>query len=213
MHMQAEADRRHAAHLHASMHTAPSAYTSSGTHPTGSAGSHVSQPHAVVLSPHRAHCAALRTCLAHFMRPSGSGTFPAAMHQQHNSGLASTHGSLGHVQQRFVTVVDTVEKLQGQEAPIVIYSACVSDVGSLAKSSEFYTSLQRANVAFTRTQQRLIVVVSQSMLAYAPADSAQYDSMALWKELRRKCMQPVTHGSVLGQNGVPVNVQVLTCTL
>lgn len=152
---------------------------------------------AVVLSPHVAQCAALRTRLAQYMLgpaltvdPATYGCHKAMLDEAlwasleaaglstgASDGSTAEQDGRGGAAKRFIRVVDTVEKLQGQEADIVVYSACVSDAAALAKAGDFYANLRRANVAFTRTRQRLIVVASRSMLAHAPSAMDQYNQV------------------------------------
>jgi hypothetical protein len=86
-----------------------------------------------------------------------------------------------------VDVVDTVERLQGGERPTIIVSATASDSSAISASAEFILDLNRSNVAFSRAQERLIVVCSESLLNHIPAELEQYDSTLLWKSLRQIC--------------------------
>lgn len=86
-----------------------------------------------------------------------------------------------------VDVIDTVERLQGGERPTVIFSATVSDPSAIAANVEFILDLNRSNVAFSRSQQRLIVICSEELLNFIPADLAQYEESLLWKSLRSLC--------------------------
>lgn len=153
---------------------------------------------AVVLSPHVAHCAALRTRLAPFllhspptMTPQEYGRYKEIMDTFVRSPFeevdrsAEKGGKEGTQAQprvsdnprRFIRLVDTVEKLQGQEADIVIYSACASNGAALSKAGDFYANLRRTNVAFTRSKQRLIVVASRAMLSHAPLSVELYNEV------------------------------------
>lgn len=80
-------------------------------------------------------------------------------------------------------IVDTVEKLQGDERPCVIYSA-VGDARLLAKGAGFLIDRRRINVALTRAERRLIVVCSKAQLSHVPADAGLYEEMQTWKRLR-----------------------------
>jgi len=84
-------------------------------------------------------------------------------------------------------VVDTVERLQGGERKVIIYSAAVSSPSALMDLQEFILDVTRTNVAFSRAQEKLIVVVSQSVLDYVPVEEEQYEDAVLWKSLRRIC--------------------------
>ncbi|WP_338806706.1 AAA domain-containing protein [Pseudomonas chlororaphis] len=87
--------------------------------------------------------------------------------------------------------IDTVEKMQGGECPVVIVSATASDTAAITKNAAFILDLNRANVAFSRTQERLIVVCAKSLLDNVPADLENYESAMLWKAIRELCSRIV----------------------
>ena len=99
-----------------------------------------------------------------------------------------------HLQERLeeqldgpVDVVDTVERLQGGEAENIIVSATASDPTAIGLNEEFLLDLNRSNVAFSRTESRLIVICSQSLLNHIPPEVEDYNSAMLWKSLRSIC--------------------------
>jgi hypothetical protein len=104
-----------------------------------------------------------------------------------------------------IGVIDTVERLQGGERPTVIVSATASDPAAISSSAKFILDLNRSNVAFSRTQQRLIVVVSEALLNYIPAEYENYQSTMLWKSLRSICHSLVGTEDVNGHR-----VRILT---
>lgn len=104
-----------------------------------------------------------------------------------------------------VGVIDTVERLQGGERPTVIVSATASDPAAISSSAKFILDLNRSNVAFSRTQKRLIVVVSESLLNYIPAEYENYQSTMLWKSLRSICRAEIGNEDVNGHR-----VRILT---
>lgn len=104
-----------------------------------------------------------------------------------------------------VGVIDTVERLQGGERPTVIVSATVSDPSAIGARVDFILDLNRSNVAFSRAQERLIVVCSQALLDYVPVEVEHYESAMLWKSLRSLCRQLVATEVVDGHE-----VQILT---
>jgi uncharacterized protein len=56
--------------------------------------------------------------------------------------------------------VGTVDKFQGQEAPVIIYSLTTSAAEDAPRGMEFLYSLNRLNVATSRAQTAVIVVGS-----------------------------------------------------
>jgi hypothetical protein len=61
--------------------------------------------------------------------------------------------------------VDTVDKFQGQEAPVVIYSLATSSADDLPRNLEFLYRLDRLNVAISRAGGLAILVCNPSLLA------------------------------------------------
>jgi uncharacterized protein len=59
--------------------------------------------------------------------------------------------------------VGTVDKFQGQEAPVVIYSMASSSPADAPRGMEFLYSLNRLNVATSRAQCAVIVVASPAL--------------------------------------------------
>ncbi|WP_454289026.1 AAA domain-containing protein [Rhizobium arsenicireducens] len=85
------------------------------------------------------------------------------------------------------SIIDTVEKVQGGERPIIVVSGTESDPHSIGAAASFILNLNRANVAFSRTQERLIVVCAETLLDHVPSDLEDYESAMLWKSLRNLC--------------------------
>jgi uncharacterized protein len=54
--------------------------------------------------------------------------------------------------------VGSVDKFQGQQAPIVFFSLCASDANEISRGMEFLYNLNRINVAISRAQILAIVV-------------------------------------------------------
>lgn len=125
-----------------------------------------------VITPHRAQRSLLATRLAAHTGPGGP-----------------------------VGVIDTVERLQGGERPTVIVSGTVSDPTAVAANAGFVLNLNRANVAFSRVQDRLVVVCSRALLDHIPAEVEHYESAALWKALRDLCSEFVAEAEVGGHRG------------
>ena len=54
--------------------------------------------------------------------------------------------------------VGSVDKFQGQQAPIVFFSMCASDANEISRGMEFLYNMNRINVAISRAQSMAIVV-------------------------------------------------------
>ncbi len=69
------------------------------------------------------------------------------------------------LQSRFPNIRSgTVDKFQGQEAPIVIYSMCASSADECPRGIDFLFSRNRTNVAISRAKSLAIVVASTSLV-------------------------------------------------
>ena len=97
-----------------------------------------------------------------------------------------------------VDMIDTVERLQGGERPTILFSATESDPLVIAQHVEFILDLNRSNVAFSRTQERLVVICARSLLDYIPPEVEHYASALLWKHLRELCDGEVARAEIEG---------------
>ena len=64
--------------------------------------------------------------------------------------------------------VGTIDKFQGQEAPITIISMTSSDSDSLPRNREFFFSRNRLNVAISRAQVASIILFNPLLLDSSP---------------------------------------------
>ncbi len=72
--------------------------------------------------------------------------------------------------------VGSVDKFQGQQAPVVILSMCSSDANASPRGLSFIFSRSRLNVAISRAQALAIVVASPRL---ARANCTQIEHIAL----------------------------------
>ncbi|WP_410814340.1 AAA domain-containing protein [Micromonospora sp. 067-2] len=121
-------------------------------------------------------------------------------HRAHRSLLRAELDGLAAV-----SIVDTVERLQGGERPIVIVSGTASEVSAISASAEFLLDLNRSNVAFSRCKEKLVVVCARTLLDHVPAELDHYQNAVLWKSLRALCTRLVGEVETDGYQ-----VQVLT---
>src|SRR5262249_7372867 len=69
---------------------------------------------------------------------------------------------------------------------------------SIEANVEFILDLNGANVAFSRVQDRLVVVCSRTLLNHIPAEVEHYQSARLWKSLRELCSVLVAETEIRG---------------
>ncbi|MBL7212778.1 MAG: hypothetical protein ISS61_10405 [Desulfobacteraceae bacterium] len=75
-------------------------------------------------------------------------------------------------------VLDTVERIQGQERDAVIVSLTASDEEHIKMEKDFLMMPNRMNVSFTRPRSKLIVVGSKRLFRVVPADrDEQYEEV------------------------------------
>ena len=76
-------------------------------------------------------------------------------------------------------VIDTVERIQGQERDVVVVSLTASDEEHIKAEKDFLMMPNRMNVSFTRPRTKLIVVGSKKLFRMIPADrDEQHEEVA-----------------------------------
>jgi hypothetical protein len=81
--------------------------------------------------------------------------------------------------------IGTVDKFQGQEAPVTIYSMATSTADDAPRSMEFLYDLHRLNVAVSRARALSILVCSPALLRVlcrAPNDLRLANALCLYAE-------------------------------
>ena len=73
--------------------------------------------------------------------------------------------------------VGSVDKFQGQEAPIAIISMTSSDSDSLPRNKEFFFNRNRLNVAISRAQVASIILFNPNLLDSSPKNLEQIKLM------------------------------------
>jgi DNA replication ATP-dependent helicase Dna2 len=84
-------------------------------------------------------------------------------------------------------VVDTVERMQGQEREVIIFSMTTSNPTFAAELAGFYFQPQRLNVTITRPRTKLIVVGSSSVLHAQPEKSVDQENLVLFRDFLQSC--------------------------
>ncbi len=114
-----------------------------------------------------------------------------------------------------VDTIDTVERLQGGERKNIIVSATASDPSAIERNAEFVLDLNRANVAFSRVKERLVVVCARTLLDHIPAEADHYEQAKLWKALRELCTVAVGTATVNGHTArllMPSAERIAACS-
>lgn len=109
-------------------------------------------------------------------------------HRAQNSTIRQILGTYGFgTAAQPMPLVDTVDKLQGQERDVVIVSYGVADGEYAEGEAEFLLSSNRFNVAATRARHKLIVLCADTVLDVVPTDQQVLLDAMMLKEFRCYC--------------------------
>ena len=117
-----------------------------------------------------------------------NGLAVTAPHRAQNAAIREALRQRGFGQdERPMLLVDTVEKLQGQEREVIVVSYGVADAEYADGEADFLLSSNRFNVASTRARSKLIVICSNAVLDAVPADRQVLLEATMLKEFRSYC--------------------------
>jgi DNA replication ATP-dependent helicase Dna2 len=92
-------------------------------------------------------------------------------------------------ERRRAVVIDTVERMQGQERDVVIVSLTSSNPTFASEIAEFLFQPERLNVAITRPRSKLIILGSRHLLSASPPGAEQQGWVELLRDLIDGCAQ------------------------
>ncbi|HEX2093281.1 MAG TPA: AAA domain-containing protein [Longimicrobiaceae bacterium] len=104
-------------------------------------------------------------------------------------------------------VVDTVERMQGNEREMVIVSYAVADGEYAEREAEFLLNPNRFNVAITRPRGKLVVLMSEAVLAVLPRDEEVMTGSLAIKGYGRHCADGEREVELPAPDGRPVPVR------
>ena len=94
--------------------------------------------------------------------------------------------------------VGTVDKFQGQEAPVVLVSMACSAVAEAPRGAEFLLNRNRINVAVSRGQWRAVIIRSPELTNYMPAKPAALEELGAFIGLSGNRVLPPKQGKFRG---------------
>jgi len=84
-------------------------------------------------------------------------------------------------------IIDTVERMQGQEREVILFSMTTASPSFAADLASFFFQEQRLNVTITRPRTKLIIVGSSAVLNAQPDAPEQQAAVALFRDLLQQC--------------------------
>lgn len=128
-------------------------------------------------------------------------------HRAQNSAILAELLSSGWLAAE-LPVVDTVERMQGNEREMIVVSYAVADGEYAEREAEFLLNPNRFNVAITRPKAKLVLLMSEAVLRALPADERiMTESMAI-KGYARHCADALREVALPGPDGEAVRVRV-----
>ncbi|HEX8244010.1 MAG TPA: AAA domain-containing protein [Longimicrobium sp.] len=158
--------------------------------------------HGTARNPFEAHLAARIATLARagLREPATGAAYDAdgfreqalailSPHRAQNSAILHELTTMGWAYGE-LPVVDTVERMQGNEREMVIVSYAVADREYAEREAEFLLDPHRFNVSITRPRAKLVVMMSDEVLRALPRDErVMTESMAIKGYLRQPWRQ------------------------
>ena len=129
-----------------------------------------------------------------------------APHRAQNGAILGELRTLG-LADAALPVVDTVERMQGNEREMIVFSYGVADREYAEAEAEFLLDPHRFNVAVTRARSKLIVLVSEEVLAALPTDQAVMEGSMALKGYVAHCRHGMREELLEGPDGAPVPVR------
>jgi DNA replication ATP-dependent helicase Dna2 len=84
-------------------------------------------------------------------------------------------------------VIDTVERMQGQERDLIFLSLTTSNPAFALNLADFFYQPERLNVAVTRARSKLIIVGSTNLFQTQPEEPELQEAIALLEDLVKSC--------------------------
>jgi DNA replication ATP-dependent helicase Dna2 len=106
-------------------------------------------------------------------------------------------------------VVDTVERMQGNEREMVVVSYAVADGEYAEREAEFLLNPNRFNVSITRPRGKLVVLMSEEVLRVVPRDEAVMTGSMAIKGYGRHCADAVREVELPSPDGGTVRARCL----
>jgi DNA replication ATP-dependent helicase Dna2 len=130
-----------------------------------------------------------------------------APHRAHNSAIRAALEREGFTEAD-APVVDTVERMQGNERDAVIVSYGVADEELAEREAAFLLDPNRFNVAITRARAKLILLVSRAVLEAVSRDEAVMDAAGALQGYAEHCADAAATLTVTPPDGVAVTLRL-----
>jgi superfamily I DNA and/or RNA helicase len=127
-------------------------------------------------------------------------------HRAQNSAILAELGALG-MRAAETPVVDTVERMQGNERELILVSYAVADREYAEAEAGFLLNPNRFNVAVTRARAKLILLVSEEVLDAVPSDEEVMDGSMALKGYVSHCRDGDRDFTLPGPDGAPVQLR------
>jgi DNA replication ATP-dependent helicase Dna2 len=175
---------------------------------------------ATARNPFEAEIAARIAVLARrtLVDPATGGAYPAEAFRSHALAIIAPHRAqnaaiLGELTargwaRRDLPVVDTVERMQGNEREMIVVSYGVADREYAEREAEFLLHPHRFNVSVTRARNKLVVLLSDDVLRAVPRDERVMTASMAIGEFARACGEVARVRMTAG--GVEADVSVRT---
>jgi hypothetical protein len=126
-------------------------------------------------------------------------------HRAQNSAILHELATLGWAYGE-LPVVDSVERMQGNEREMIVVSYAVADREYAEREAEFLLDPNRFNVSITRPRAKLVVLMSDEVLRALPRDERVMTGSMAIKGYLRQPWREVRHLELAAPDGAVVRV-------
>ncbi|PNV82393.1 MAG: hypothetical protein C0627_10645 [Sulfurimonas sp.] len=119
------------------------------------------------------------------------------------------YGTFPNSKRYIDNAIDTVERFQGSQRKFIIISFGVGDPDIISQEEDFLLNLNRTNVAISRAEEKVLVVISDKLIHHLPEDKeVMKTAKAIKSYVHQYCNTVHTYGITYEGNQKSINLRI-----